>query len=352
MFNLDGKQTSLKMLALDIYDSSNSAEPLRNQLPLSRHLWMWGLKHKDNMGDSLLELRPTHWCVPENIAWVRINDERCWALLDNGSMVNAVTPEFVEACFLDSSPLSDLVSSTLSVNGFCRLFTWPLGYVIIRAQVEGVWGYDEDQVALVIPDPTDFGSWVLVILGTPTINQIINAIKESKIDELSVSLNGSRISHLLACHWPELSIKSETAANHTRDLTDLSEAVKMTKTEEINAFSSKIIHAQMKTMFLGSNMHVMTQALEEGDSQLPHGFSVMNTYTKMATGSMWVVVLVKNLTTTPITITKGVKITWVIAANAIPQEGVSPLMLEKLNKMQGVQRAKMSVEQRKEALFK
>ena len=34
----------------------------------------------------------------------------------------------------------------------------PLGYVITRVQVEGVWGYDEDQVALVISDSTGFGS--------------------------------------------------------------------------------------------------------------------------------------------------------------------------------------------------
>ena len=61
------------------------------------------------------------------------------------------------------------------------LFSWPLGYVIIRVQVEGVCGYDEDQVGLVIPEPTDFGSWMLVILGTLTINWIINMIKESEI---------------------------------------------------------------------------------------------------------------------------------------------------------------------------
>ena len=83
----------------------------------------------------------------------------------------------------------------------------PLGYVIIRVQVEGVRGYDEDQVALVKSDSTTFGSWVLVILGTPTINRIINVIKESEIDELSVSLNGSRIAQLLACHQAELSDK-------------------------------------------------------------------------------------------------------------------------------------------------
>ena len=79
-------------------------------------------------------------------------------------------PEFVEACSLDVILLGYLVDSILSVNGFSRLFCQPLGYVVIRVQVEGVRGYDKDQVALVIPDPTKFGSQVPVILGTLTIN--------------------------------------------------------------------------------------------------------------------------------------------------------------------------------------
>ena len=45
--------------------------------------------------------------------------------------------------------------------------------------------------SLVEPDSTTFGSQVPAILGTPTINRIINVIKESEIDELSASLNGS-----------------------------------------------------------------------------------------------------------------------------------------------------------------
>ena len=101
-----------------------------------------------------------------------------------------MTPEFVKAQSLDISPLSNLVDGTLSVNGFGRLFSGPFGYVIIKVQVEGVQGYNKDQVALNVPDPTDFGSWVPVILGTPAINHIINVIKESKMDDLSVSLNG------------------------------------------------------------------------------------------------------------------------------------------------------------------
>ena len=122
------------------------------------------------------------------------------------------------------------------INGFRGLFSQPLGYVIIRVQIEGVRGYDEDQVALVIPDSTAFGSQVPVTLGTLTINCIINVIKESEIDELSASLNGSRISCLLACYQAELSIRSETAANQNCSFTDLNEAVKTIKKKEIEAF--------------------------------------------------------------------------------------------------------------------
>ena len=68
-------------------------------------------------------------------------------------------------------------------------------------------------MALAIPDSTAFGSRILVILGTPTINQTIKVIKESKIEELSVSLNGSRISQLLAGHQAELSIKNDAATD-------------------------------------------------------------------------------------------------------------------------------------------
>ena len=107
-------------------------------------------------------------------------------------------------------------------------------------------------------------------------------IKESEIDELSVSQSGSRISHLLACHQAKLSVGSEMAANQTMELNDLNETVRTLKKEDIDAFLSKIIHTQTKTMFLGSNMHVMMETLKEGDGPcLSHSLGIMNTYTKM-----------------------------------------------------------------------
>ena len=236
---------------------------------------------------------------PKNIVQVRINHENTWALLDNGSTINAVTPDFMEAWSLDVSLLSDLVNSTMGINGFRGLYSWPLGYVIIRVQVEGVRGYDEYQVALVVQDSTTFGSQVSVTLDTPTINCIVNMIRESKIGELLASLNGLRISCLLTCCPAELSIRREMAVKPITGLPNLNEGVKMIRKEEIETFSYKIIHVQTKTILLGSNMHMMTQSLEGPDGLcLPGKLSVMNTYTEMITGSKQVAVVVKNLTAT------------------------------------------------------
>ena len=98
---------------------------------------------KDIAKDSLNPDPLTHWSGPENIAWVRINDENSWAILDNDSTINTVTPDFIEACSLVVGPLNNLVNGTLSINGFGGLFSQPFGYIIIRVQVEGVQGYDE-----------------------------------------------------------------------------------------------------------------------------------------------------------------------------------------------------------------
>ena len=136
---------------------------------------------------------------PENIAWGKIDGESSRAFLDSGLTINAVTPGFIEASSLDAGPLSDLVDGYLGINGFGGIFSQPMGYIIRRAQMEGVWGYDEDQVALVVPDSTIYGSQVLVTLGTLTINQIINVIKESEINELLASVTGSRMGQQLAC---------------------------------------------------------------------------------------------------------------------------------------------------------
>ena len=63
--------------------------------------------------------------------------------------------------------------------------TVPLGFVMLKTCIIGVGGYREDQVFLVVPDTSAFGSCVPIILGTSTIRRVINVIKESEMDGLS-----------------------------------------------------------------------------------------------------------------------------------------------------------------------
>ena len=66
----------------------------------------------------------------------------------------------------------------------------------------------------------------------------------------------------------------------------------------------------MKTLLLGSNMHVMTTTLRGGNGlHLPYRLSVVNTYTEVTAGSKWVALVVKNLMAIPITIAKGIQVT-------------------------------------------
>ena len=90
-------------------------------------------------------------------------------LLDNGAQVNTITPRYVSDHSLQVGPITDLMGSRVICVGLGNAYTRPLGYMVIWVQVDRVWGYDEDQIALVILDFSNFVARVPVILGTPTI---------------------------------------------------------------------------------------------------------------------------------------------------------------------------------------
>ena len=91
------------------------------------------------------------------------------------------------------------MDSKVACVGLGNSYTRPLGYAIVQVQVDGVWGYDEDQIALIIPDPSHFAKRVPIILGTPTIGQVVNVMKEAKMDALATLWANARVAHLLAC---------------------------------------------------------------------------------------------------------------------------------------------------------
>ena len=103
------------------------------------------------------------------MAKVKINGESCMALLDNGAQVNTITPRYVKEHSLQVGPITDLMGSKVACVGLGNAYIKLLGYVIIRVQVDEVWGYDEDQTDLIILDFSNFVVRVPIILGTPTI---------------------------------------------------------------------------------------------------------------------------------------------------------------------------------------
>ena len=94
--------------------------------------------------------------------------------------------------------ITNLMGSKVTCVGLGNTYTRLLGYVVIWVQVEGVWGYDEDQIALIIPDFLNFEMRVPIILGTPTIRRVVNVMKEAEVDALAMLWVNARVAHLLA----------------------------------------------------------------------------------------------------------------------------------------------------------
>ena len=66
---------------------------------------------------------------------------------------------------------------------------------------------DEDQIALVIPDLSNFVAQVPIILGTPVISHIINMIKEKEIDALVMPRVNTQVAYLLAVWQATATVK-------------------------------------------------------------------------------------------------------------------------------------------------
>ena len=104
-----------------------------------------------------------------------IDGVKTTCLIDNGARVNLVTPEFMKNRGLGVGSIQDLNDHNgyIPLSGLGEKITEPLGYMILRVQIPYMLSYDEDQVALVVPEDSNFFKRCQVILGTPTINRAV-----------------------------------------------------------------------------------------------------------------------------------------------------------------------------------
>ena len=134
------------------------------------------------------------------------------ALLDNGVQINTITSNYVKNHSLQMGLITDLMGTRVACVGLENTYTQPLGYVIVQVQVDGVQGYYEDQIVLVVPDLLNFVEWIPIILGTPTISHVINVMKEREINALAMPWANARVAHLLSvCRAAAAVVGDETA---------------------------------------------------------------------------------------------------------------------------------------------
>ena len=213
------------------------------------------------------------------------------ALLDNGAQVNTIMPRYVQEHSIPVGPITDLMASKVTCMGLGNAYTRLLGYAVIWFQVDGVWGYDEDQIALIILDFSHFANRVPVILGTPTIGRVVNVMKEAEMDALAMPWANARAAHLLAV-WRMVPVEVEDDRKEVYETSQEGFIMHTQKVEILEPFSSHVIPVEMTKAYLGECLNMMVQSLHVQDGTLSPGLTIQNMYTELRKGSKKAVVVV------------------------------------------------------------
>ena len=232
------------------------------------------------------------------MAKVKINGESCMALLDNGVQVNTITPRYVNEHSLPVGLITNLMGSKVTCIGLGNAYTRPLGYIVIWVQVDGVQGYDEDQIALIILDFSNFAVRVPIILGTPTIGQVVNVMREVEMDALAMLWVNARVAHLLAMRrMMPMEVGNDQEERWDADQDGF--IMYTQNVETLEPFSSHVIPIKTTEAYLGECINMMVQALYTKDGILLPGLTMQNMYTELRKGGKKAVVVVQNHTAYP-----------------------------------------------------
>ena len=300
------------------------------------------------------------WFDHSNLGTAMLDGVKMTCLIDNVARVNLVTLEFVKNRGLEVGSIQDLNDHDgyIPLSGLGGKVTEPLGYVILWVQIQYVPSYDEDQVALVVSEDSNFLKRCQVILGTLTINRAVRAMKESEVENAPEAWRSAVHSYKFANYMVQLDPEDygmTLPTNTGENPTDLDELVLLKNKVTIPAFESIILHCcTHRTMMMGYKLHVMTQATYPEDrANLPNGVYVVKTYTKLRDGSRNVSVVLRNLMGKPVHLAAGRLVAWVVAVNAIPDAAPSLEFLKKLDKLEPNRNSpkKLTIEERQKLLL-
>ena len=233
-------------------------------------------------------------------------------LVDNGARVNSVMPAYVHLHKLGVRPISELdhtlnpFRDRIPLVGLGSGWAEPLGFTLMRVQIEDMPHYDEQQVVFILDDPSAPTEW-------QTARVAYEWAQGFQFRQASL---GERL---------------KFPTNTAEDPLDLDEKVLLADRCTIPGFQSVVAHGhtQKTSMMMGHRLNVMMQAPYSDDkADLPNGLYVMRTYTELKDGSRSVSVVLRNLTTRPIHLARGRVIGRVATANAVPEAQCSPDLLK------------------------
>ena len=261
------------------------------------------------------------------MARVKINGESCMALLNNSAQVNTITLRYVSNHSLQVGPITDHIGSKVACMGLGNTYTRLLGYIVIQVQVDGVQGSDEERIALVIPDLSNFGAQITVILGTPTISRVVNVMKEAEVDALAMPWANVRVAHLLLVHRMT-PVDVGDGQKEEVDMNGYDQLMYTQNAETIELFSSYIVPVKAGRAYMGECINIMVQAIQTQDGSLPQGLTVHNMYTELRKGSKKAVMVVRNNTAYSQTLKKKTPVAMAVATLPVPEPPEGEQLLE------------------------
>ena len=241
-------------------------------------------------------------------------------------------------------PMTNLLGAKVACIRLGNAYTRPLGYIVIWVQADGVQGYDGDQIALVIPDLSNFAARVPVILGTPTNSCIVNVMKEKEIDTLAMPWVNARVAHLLlVCRMAAVKVSDGTAEESDSD--DYDQVMFTQNIKTIEAFSSCIVPVKVEKAYTRGHCNIMAQILWTEDGSLLQGLTIQNMYMELRQGSKKAVVVVRNSMAYPQTLWKKSPVARAVAVTPLPGPPMEAQLQEGGNEPQDPHAPKLTVRQ-------
>ena len=251
---------------------------------------------------------------------------------------------------LQMGPLTDLHEGGITIDQPFNYKGRPIGYVIMSVQINGISGYNKDQVALLAHSSTKFAHHVPIILGTPTMDQAIATLKESEIDRLATPWACVRKGTLLQAATTQFAAVRADVATKPINVMGYEEPVCLLTAEVVKPFETLVMKARTNITFTAGHLRCSTLTMDSKDGTLPPRLIVTGAYTVLKRGSKTVPVVLRNTTGSPIHLRKGQKVARVQATNEVPRPHLKPGTLESLEAPKNLT-PNLSVEECKEKLM-